>query len=107
VAEAAGLDGALAGAALVLTGEGQFDAQSLRGKVVGRLVERARTAGVPVVVVAGRVAGSAAELPGTRAVSLTERAGSAAAAMADPARWLTEVAEELAREWNGPSHCSS
>ena len=106
VAEAAGLDGALAGAALVLTGEGQFDVQSLRGKVVGRLVERARAAGVPVVVVAGRVAGSAAELPGARAVSLTERAGSAAAAMADPARWLTAVAEDLAREWNGPSHCS-
>ena len=108
VAEAAGLDGALAGAAVVLTGEGQFDAQSLRGKVVGRLVERARAAGVPVVVVAGRVADDVrtGDLPVLRAVSLTERAGSAGAAMADPARWRAAVAEGLAGDWNCRSHCS-
>src|SRR3954454_20400916 len=49
VAAAAGLDEALAGAELVITGEGQFVAESLRGKVVGALVERAARAGVPVV----------------------------------------------------------
>src|SRR5262249_8974502 len=35
VAEAVGLEGALEGAALALTGEGKFDASSLAGKVVG------------------------------------------------------------------------
>ena len=97
VAAAAGLDDALRGAALVVTGEGQFDAQSLRGKVVGALAERAGEAGVPVTVVAGRVdAGEG--LAVHRAVALTDLAGSAAAAMAEPARWLTEAGRRLARE---------
>ncbi|HEV7872273.1 MAG TPA: glycerate kinase [Modestobacter sp.] len=96
VAAAAGLDDALRGAALVVTGEGQFDAQSLRGKVVGDLVDRARAAAVPVAVVAGRV--DAENLPVARALSLTELAGSVQGAMADPARWLTEAGVQLARE---------
>ncbi|WP_036332535.1 glycerate kinase family protein [Modestobacter caceresii] len=97
VAAAAGLDEALRGAALVVTGEGQFDAQSLRGKVVGDLVERARGAAVPVAVVAGRVV-AADELPVARALSLTELAGSVEGAMADPAHWLAAAGERLARE---------
>jgi glycerate kinase len=97
VAVAAGLDDALSGAALVITGEGQFDAQSLRGKVVGDLVDRAARSRVLVTVVAGRVDASE-ELPVRRAMSLTDLAGSAAAAMADPARWLAEAGRILARE---------
>ena len=97
VAAAAGLDDALRGAALVLTGEGQFDAQSLRGKVVGALAERAAEAGVPVTVVAGRV-DAAGDLPVHRALALTDLAGSVAAAMAEPARWLAEAGRRLARE---------
>ncbi|OZF26096.1 glycerate kinase [Rhodococcus sp. 14-2483-1-2] len=42
-------------AVLVLTGEGSFDSQSLRGKVVAG-VRRATPADCPVVVIAGRVA---------------------------------------------------
>jgi glycerate 2-kinase len=99
VAAAAGLDEALAGAALVVTGEGQFDAQSLRGKVVGDLVDRAGRAGVPVAVVAGRVAvEEGGRLPVHRALSLTELAGSVDGAMADPARWLSVAGSRLARE---------
>ena len=55
VAEAAGLGAALAGADLVLTGEGRLDAQSLDGKVLSRVLGDA-PAGVPVIVVAGSVA---------------------------------------------------
>jgi glycerate 2-kinase len=99
VAAAAGLDDALAGATLAVTGEGQFDAQSLRGKVVGDLVDRAGRAGVPVAVVAGRVdAGARGGLPVARALALTELAGSVEGAMADPARWLTVAGSRLARE---------
>ena len=99
VAAAAGLDEALAGAALVVTGEGQFDAQSLRGKVVGDLVDRAGRAGVPVAVVAGRVSvEEGAALPVHRALSLTDLAGSVDGAMGDPARWLTVAGSRLARE---------
>lgn len=55
VADALGLDEALAVADVVVTGEGALDASSLRGKVVGHLTERARAAGVRLVVVAGSV----------------------------------------------------
>lgn len=53
VMDAGGLDAALEGADLVVTGEGAFDEQSLHGKVVSGVVARARKAGVPVAVVAG------------------------------------------------------
>ncbi len=54
VARTAGLAAALAGADLVLTGEGTVDGESLHGKVVGGVVALAAAAGVPVVVLAGR-----------------------------------------------------
>jgi len=45
----------LAGADWVVTGEGQFDEQSLHGKVVAGVTALAQTAGVKVAVLAGRV----------------------------------------------------
>ncbi|UOR01705.1 glycerate kinase [Leucobacter allii] len=60
VADAVGLRAALADADLVVTGEGRFDASSLDGKVVSRLL--AETAGrAPVVVIAGALGITAAE----------------------------------------------
>jgi glycerate kinase len=55
--ERTGLRDLLAGADLVVTGEGRYDAQSGMGKVAGRVVEAARAAGVPVLLVCGRVDG--------------------------------------------------
>lgn len=46
---------ALEGASLVVTGEGSLDVQSLRGKAVMGVTRVAVAAGVPVVVLAGRV----------------------------------------------------
>jgi glycerate kinase len=54
----AGLDAALAGAALVITGEGQYDETSATGKVVGAVCDAAVRAGVPAAVVAGTVVAS-------------------------------------------------
>jgi len=53
VMEATGLEQALSGADWVVTGEGRFDEQSLRGKVVAGVAEAARRSGVPVAVIAG------------------------------------------------------
>ncbi|MGB7820288.1 MAG: glycerate kinase, partial [Ornithinibacter sp.] len=50
------LDGALGDADLVVTGEGSLDAQTLRGKAVAGVAERARARGVAVVAVCGRTA---------------------------------------------------
>ncbi|TDC71983.1 glycerate kinase, partial [Micromonospora sp. KC606] len=52
VGRAIGLDTALDAADLVITGEGSFDHQSLRGKVVAGVAGAARDRGVPCVVVA-------------------------------------------------------
>ena len=53
VAESVGLPELIHSADLVVTGEGRFDKQSTRGKVVGTVLDMAGAADVPVVVVAG------------------------------------------------------
>lgn len=52
----AGFDGMLRGASLVVTGEGCADRQTLMGKLPSRILAHARRCGVPVWLVAGRVA---------------------------------------------------
>jgi glycerate kinase len=102
VRELTGLDEALDGADLVITGEGRFDDQSLRGKVVGGVASAARERGLPCVVLAGqggtdaRVAASAVM---GRAYTLVEHFGDVSRAMAEPAEGLAELAGRLAREW--------
>ncbi len=56
VLDAAGFDGHLRGAALVVTGEGALDGQTAGGKAVLGVAARARGAGVPVAVLAGTLA---------------------------------------------------
>ena len=53
VAESVGLPELIHSADLLVTGEGRFDKQSSRGKVVGTVLDMAVAADVPVVVVAG------------------------------------------------------
>jgi glycerate kinase len=55
---------ALAGADLVVTGEGALDEQTLRGKAPAGVAAAARAAGVPVVAVAGRCVLDATALHG-------------------------------------------
>jgi glycerate kinase len=55
VAEAIGLDAEIADADWVVTGEGCFDEQSLRGKVVSGITKLARKHAVKVAVIAGSV----------------------------------------------------
>jgi glycerate kinase len=92
----AGLPPALRGADFVITGEGQYDATSLGGKVVGAVLAAAAAALVPVAVVAGRLASPPPT--GVRAVELTALAGSPQAATAEVARWLTLAGRRLATD---------
>ncbi|MEJ7649069.1 MAG: glycerate kinase [Nakamurella sp.] len=97
VAEIVGLTDALAGADLVITGEGRFDEQSLRGKVVGHVVESARC---PVALLAGGVMDST-ETTGVldgfvATATLVELAGSLDAALDDPQHWALIGGEALA-----------
>jgi glycerate 2-kinase len=103
VAQAVDLDGTLAGADLVLTGEGSFDFQSLRGKVAGSVAAAATSAGVPCLVLAGQVSlgrQEAAAAGVERAYSVAEQAGSVEAALERPAARLSELAAAVAREWS-------
>ena len=98
VASRLGLDGRLAEADLVVTGEGLVDATSFTGKVVGRVLARAEAAGVEALVLAGDVA---AGTP-IDAVSLVDRYGPERA-LTEPDDCLAELAETaLAARRNGP-----
>jgi len=90
----AGLDRALAGADLVITGEGRFDPTSLTGKTTGTVLAAAAAAGIPAALVAGQVSGPVPD--GIEAVTLAALAGGAVPAQASPARWLREAGRRLA-----------
>jgi glycerate 2-kinase len=94
IAAIAGLPAAIASADLVITGEGQYDATSLGGKVVGAVLAAAGAAGVAVAVVAGQL--SAAPVGLASAVELVVLAGSRQAALDAPGRWLTAAGRQLA-----------
>ena len=99
-----GLDSAMAAAELAVTGEGRFDGQSLRGKVVTAVAAAAAERGVPCVLLAGQVElgrREAAAAGVDAAYAVAEHAGSVAAAFADPPGTLAALAEHVARRWGG------
>ena len=99
-----GLDEAMDGAGLAVTGEGRFDWQSLRGKVVTAVAAAAVQHGVPCVLLAGQVAvgrREAAAIGVDAAYAVAEHTGSLDAAFADPAGTLAGLAEHVARQWGG------
>ncbi|OKI77640.1 glycerate kinase family protein [Micromonospora sp. CB01531] len=108
VSRAIGLDAALDAADLVITGEGSFDHQSLRGKVVAGVAGAARDRGVPCVVLAGRVSTGRREAAAagvTEAYSLVEHfggeeRGGETAALERPAEGLRALGARLARQWS-------
>jgi glycerate kinase len=98
-----GLDGALAEADLVVTGEGSFDFQSLRGKVVAGVAAAALARGIPCLVLAGQVHVGRREMGAAgidAAYSLAEHAGSVDDALRRPAEALRSLAARVAREWS-------
>jgi glycerate 2-kinase len=92
IAEIAGLPAALERADLVITGEGQYDATSLSGKVAGTVLALASEAGVPAALVAGVLAVP----PAVPSAELASLAGGPEQAMAGAARWLAAAGMELA-----------
>ncbi|GAB7047492.1 glycerate kinase [Catenuloplanes indicus JCM 9534] len=99
-----GLPEALDAAELVVTGEGSFDHQSLRGKVVAGVAAGARDRGLPCVVLAGRVSTGRREAAAagvTETYSLVDFFdGDEQAAMARPADGLAALAGRLAGQYS-------
>ncbi|WP_157582345.1 glycerate kinase [Phycicoccus sp. Soil803] len=98
-----GLHDAVADADLIITGEGRLDSPSFRSKVVGHVAELAAAAGVPVWACVGQQDTSDTKnLHGC--TSLSELAGSAQAALAEPTRWLEAAGQHVTTSW--PHHRS-
>src|SRR5689334_10997751 len=92
----------LAGAGLVVTGEGSLDAQTLSGKTPAGVAAAAREAGIPVVTVSGRVALSADQIAGAgirRAYALTDIESDPDRCFTEAGPLLQELARTLARDW--------
>lgn len=100
IAELLGLPAALAGADLVVTGEGRFDGQSSGGKAPWQVARLAAAAGTPCALVAGAITVEAEGFAVTAV--LDELAGSTEAALADPARWLRVAGARLAAHPRSP-----
>ncbi|GAA1419993.1 glycerate kinase [Agrococcus citreus] len=93
----AGLDDAVVGSALVLTGEGRFDEQSAGGKVVSVVHDAAVRHGVPLCVLAGAVDARAAAAMRVPALSIAAGAASLADLQRDAADLLAAGAASVAR----------
>ncbi len=100
VMEATGFDRRLAGADLVITGEGRIDAQTAFGKTALGVARRASEAGVACIAVGGGVEPdgiAALSSLGAIVVPVVERPTSVAQAMAAGAGPLERAAERIAR----------
>jgi len=89
---------------LVITGEGSFDDQSLRGKVVAGVAAAARDRGKPCLVLAGQVSvepGTATRAGVRGAYALADHLGGVAEALRRPAEGLRALAAHLASQPSG------
>ncbi|GAA2572602.1 glycerate kinase [Actinomadura fulvescens] len=92
----------VAGARLVITGEGSLDRQSLRGKAPVGVARAAAKAAVPAVAVSGRRALTGEQLRKARlqnAYALTDIEPDPERCMAEAGPLLEQLAEEIGRQW--------
>ncbi|HEY2792743.1 MAG TPA: glycerate kinase [Micromonosporaceae bacterium] len=96
-----GFDEHLAGARLVVTGEGALDEQTAYGKAPAVVARRANAAGVPVVAVCGRST-LAPEAAGFRRVyALSDLEPDPQRSMAHAAGLVEQVGSRIAADWPG------
>ena len=97
--EAVGYDTLLAGADLVITGEGKVDEQTLRGKVVSGVGRAAAATGVPVLAFCGTRTLSERKIPGvTGLYAITDDpAVTSRQAMAQAGSLLEQLVERVLR----------
>lgn len=107
VLDLVGFSSVVEGAALVVTGEGSLDRQTLLGKTPAGVAAAARAHGIPVVAVCGRALldeADAAEVRASgieRVYALSELEPDPAVSMRDAERLLRDLAARVAAEWLG------
>jgi glycerate kinase len=97
-------DRRIAGADLVVTGEGSLDDQSLAGKAPVGVARAAARGGIPVVAVAGRLQLSPSQLQEagiSAAYPLTDLESDLARCIANAGPLLCRVGAQIARDWLG------
>lgn len=102
VADLTGLADALEDADLVITGEGRFDAQTLRGKTPFGVARMAQRKNVPVIVLAGTLGEGYADLYAhgiSAAFAVTSGPMTLEFACANAATLLHDRARDIARVW--------
>lgn len=102
VLELVGFHEQLAGARLVVTGEGSLDAQTLRGKAPIGVVAAARSAAIPAVVAAGRCLLTQQEMTAAGIAggyALTDLEPDPERCLADADNLLARLAERIAEDW--------
>ncbi|AUI50401.1 glycerate kinase [Arthrobacter crystallopoietes] len=98
VIELTGLRDKLAGAGLVITGEGSLDTQSLEGKTPIGVATEAAAAGVPVFAVCGRTLLSDTQLESAglaQTFALTDLESDVSVCMAEAGRLLESIGAEI------------
>ena len=104
VFELTGLPDAVAGADLVVTGEGSLDAQTLHGKAPAASPHWRRDKGVPAVAVAGQVTLTSGELAAAglhAAYALVDEGATRQEALEAPGPLLERIGARIAREHLG------
>jgi glycerate 2-kinase len=102
ILELVGFPAALSGAGLVITGEGSLDRQTLHGKAPAGVAATARSAGIPVVAVAGRSLLSPADLEAAgiqAAYPLTDLEPDLDRCMTEAGPLLERLVAKVARGW--------
>lgn len=110
VAEAVGLRDLLAGADLVVTGEGRVDAQTVRGKAPAGVVALCGSLGVPVVVIGGALGPGSDDVVDAGAVAVfgcVAAPGDLPAVLADAVGNLERTACQVAATWEGGRRSSA
>ncbi len=102
VLDLVGLDAALGGADLLITGEGALDEQTLAGKAVSGVARRAREAGIPAVAVCGRLTlddDGLATLGLRAAYPLSDLEPDQRKSIEDAANLLRHTGRRIAQDW--------
>ncbi|MSQ12924.1 MAG: glycerate kinase [Dehalococcoidia bacterium] len=102
VCDLVGIDAALDGADLVLTGEGRLDWQTAFGKAPGVVARRAAVREVPVIGVGGSLGSGYERLYGAgfaRLGAIVQGSVTVEEALRNPAGLLAEATERVFREW--------
>ncbi|MFD9702283.1 glycerate kinase [Lentzea sp. NPDC059081] len=103
VRELTGLDAALDDADVVITGEGSFDWQSLRGKLITAVASGAAERGIPCLAIAGQVSVGRREMGAAgvqEAYSVSEHVGSVRRSIEEPRESLAATARHVAAQWS-------